>query len=143
MREYRSTDENNKQSASRSETERRHLFGHGRLSYIQIPASNVQRSAQFYASVFGWIVRGGSDDHLSFTDATGDMTGAWITGRALCQEPGILPYIYVHGIDAMVERIRASGGEIVKPPYQEGNLWVATFRDLAGNVIGIWQQGPR
>jgi len=26
---------------------------HGQLSYLQIPAKNVQRSAEFYARVFG------------------------------------------------------------------------------------------
>ena len=120
-----------------------HLFGHGRLSYTQIPASDVRESAAFYAGVFGWQVRGGSESHLSFTDATGDRIGAWVTGRAASREPGVLPYIYVHGIDGIVERIKAHGGEIVKVPYAEGDLWVATFRDPAGNVIGIWQQGPR
>jgi predicted enzyme related to lactoylglutathione lyase len=117
------------------------MFGHGRLSYIQIPATNVQASGRFYASVFGWQVRGGDDDHLSFTDATGDMIGAWVTGRVVAQEPGVLPYIYVHGIDETLNRVKGGGGEVVKPPYPEGDLWVATFRDPAGNVIGIWQQG--
>jgi uncharacterized protein len=126
-----------------SEPGRSHLFGHGRLSYIQIPASSVRESGAFYASVFGWEVRGGGDNHLSFTDATGDMIGAWVTGHATSREPGVLPYIYVHGIDKVLERITDSGCEVVKPPYPEGDLWVATFRDPAGNVMGIWQQEPR
>jgi predicted enzyme related to lactoylglutathione lyase len=71
------------------------------------------------------------------------MIGAWVTDRVSSQERGVLPYIYVHGIDAVLERIRTAGGKIVKPAYAEGNLWVATFRDPGGNVIGIWQQGPR
>jgi predicted enzyme related to lactoylglutathione lyase len=121
----------------------RHFFGHGRLSYIQIPATDVRESGKFYANVLGWEVRGGSDHHLSFTDATGDMIGAWVTGCISSREPGVVPYIYVHGLDAILERIEASGGEIVKPPYAEGNVWVATFRDPAGNVIGIWQKEPR
>jgi hypothetical protein len=119
-----------------------HLFGNGRISYIQIPASSVRESAAFYASAFGWEIRGGSDHHLSFTDATGDMIGAWVTGRAVSRDSGVLPYIYVHGIDAAIDRVRANGGDIVKPPSAEGELWVATFRDPAGNVLGIWQQGP-
>jgi predicted enzyme related to lactoylglutathione lyase len=120
-----------------------HLFGNGRLSYIQIAAANVRESAAFYASVFGWVSRGGSDHHFSFTDATGDMIGAWVTGRTASHDPGVLPYVYVHGIDAALERITASGGEVVTPPYPEGELWVATFRDPAGNLIGVWQHGPR
>ena len=35
------------------------------------------------------------------------------------------------------------GGEVVRPPYPEGDLWVATFSDPAGNVLGVWQHGPR
>jgi uncharacterized protein len=120
-----------------------HLFGHGRLSYIQIPATSVRDSAAFYAGVFGWVTRGGSEHHLSFTDTTGDMIGAWVTGREVSRDPGVLPYIYVHGIDAALERVGANGGEVVKKPYPEGDLWVATFRDPAGNTMGVWQQGPR
>lgn|SRR5262245_51915862 len=133
----------NSQSERGSDKDTDHLFGHGRLSYIQIPAVDVAESAKFYEKVFGWKVGEGRDDHVSFTDATGDMIGAWITGLATSREPGVLPYIYVHGIDAILEHITANGGEVVKPPYPEGDLWVATFRDPAGNVIGIWQQGPR
>ena len=128
---------------STPETEPPHLFEHGRLSYIQIPATNVRASGEFYASVFGWEVRNRDDDHLSFSDATRAMIGEWVTGRVASQDSGILPYIYVHGIDAVLERIRARGGEIIKPTYPEGDLLVATFRDPGGNVIGIWQQGPR
>ena len=121
-----------------------HLFGDGRLSYIQIPARDAFQSANFYQKVFGWNPRDdGTADHVGFADATGDMIGAWNTDLGVAAEPGVLPFIYVHGIDAALERIRANGGAVVKDPYPEGQLWVATFRDPAGNVLGVWQQGPR
>ena len=129
---------------STSKPEQRHLFEHGRLSYIQIPAKDVRASADFYAAVFGWHVGdSGNKKHLSFSDATRSVIGAWVTERVASPEAGVLPYIYVHGIDAILERIQNHGGEVVKPPYSEGDLWVATFRDPGGNLIGIWQQGPR
>jgi hypothetical protein len=31
----------------------------------------------------------------------------------------------------------------VTEPYPEGDLWVALVRDPAGNVVGVWQHGPR
>lgn len=120
-----------------------HLFAHGRLAYVQIPARDVEKSATFYRELFGWQVRGGSKDHLSFRDSTGDIIGAFVTGRSTADDPGVLIYIYVHGIDAVIERITASGGTLVRPPYPEGSLWVATVTDPAGNIIGVWQQGPR
>jgi predicted enzyme related to lactoylglutathione lyase len=120
------------------------MFEHGHLSYVQIPATNVRASGDFYASVFGWNPDAtGGDSHLSFSDTTRSMIGAWVTERIASRESGVLLFIYVHGIDAVVERIRVRGGQILKPPFPEGDLWVATFRDPGGNEIGIWQQGPR
>ena len=52
-------------------------------------------------------------------------------------------YIYVDRIDDAVRQVVAEGGEVVQPPYPEGSLWVATFRDPAGNVLGLWQAGSR
>jgi len=114
----------------------------GKLSYIQIPATDAEVSAAFYESCFGWTI-GGTPEHRSFTDASAELIGAWITDRAISHEPGILPYISVNGLDAALERIGARGGEVVREPYPEGDLWVATFRDPAGNVLGIWQMGGR
>jgi predicted enzyme related to lactoylglutathione lyase len=55
----------------------------------------------------------------------------------------VLPYIYVTDLDATLRTATGRGAELVTPPYPEGGLWVALIRDPAGNVIGIWQDGPR
>lgn len=122
---------------------RPHFFGHGRLAYVQIPAVDVQVSAAFYRDMFGWQIRGGSGSHLSFTDTTGDMIGAFVTSRPVSRHSGAVFYVYVHGLDAVLEKMQAAGSTIVKPPYPEGDIWVATVGDPAGNEIGIWQRDPR
>ena len=118
------------------------LLRPGKLSYVQIPAEDPVAAGTFYATVFGWSTSGDAE-HLSFTDASGELIGAFLRGRAISSEPGILPYISVDGLDAALERIVANGGEVVREPYPEGDLWVATFRDPAGNVIGAWQMVGR
>lgn len=115
----------------------------GGLSYLHIPAVDVHQSASFYEQVFGWDIRNRDSDHPSFDDGSGYVSGAWVADLAISREPGLLPYIYVEHIDETIKRIEARGGKVVKTPYPEGNLWVATFRDPAGNVLGIWQEGPR
>lgn len=122
---------------------RDHFFGHGRLAYVQIPAVDVHVSAAFYKVIFGWQIRGGSPAHLSFTDATGDIIGAFVTGLAINRDPGVIIYIYVHGLDDTLAKTSAAGSAVVKEPYLEGDVWVATLLDPAGNVIGIWQRDPR
>ncbi len=119
------------------------LARHGGLSYLEIPAVDVRQSAVFYEKVLGWNLREADSDDPRFSDATGHLIGRWQTGLAVCREPGLLPFIYVDHIDNALERVTAHGGEVVKGPYPEGNLWVATVRDPAGNVIGLWKQGPR
>ena len=117
------------------------LARHGHVSYLEIPATDIEQSATFYEAVFGWQVRHDRPGRASFDDGSGSVIGRWDTGLAVAREPGLLPYIYVERIDESVERIVKHGGLIVKPPYPEGNLYVATFRDPAGNVLGIWQVG--
>ncbi|MBI2724412.1 MAG: VOC family protein [Chloroflexi bacterium] len=120
-----------------------HLAVEGKLSYIQIPALNVTTSGDFYARVFGWTVRTDyAPSHRSFEDPTRQIIGAFTTDNSAAQ-PGILPWIYVRKIDQTLARLRAEGSDIVRDVYPEGDLWLATFRDPAGNVIGIWQNGQR
>lgn len=40
-----------------------------------------------------------------------------MTDRPLTREPGVLLYIYVHGIDDALARITENGGSIVRKPY--------------------------
>jgi len=117
---------------------------HGKVSYMQIPATDTALAAAFYRDVFGWhLMDGGSADHRSFADASGDLIGAFVTSLTSVREPGVLPYVYVDGLDGVVESIKSHGGEIVRDTYAEGGLWVATFRDPAGNVMGVWTAGSR
>ncbi len=116
------------------------LARNGGLSYLEIPAIDVRRSAAFYANVLGWKMRGEDADHSKFSDQTGHLIGRWVTDRAISRRPGLLPFIYVDRIDGVVDRVVANGGEIIKAPYREGNLWISVIRDPAGNIIGVWQE---
>src|ERR1017187_10157492 len=109
----------------------------GGVSYLGMPAQDVARSADFYRAVFGWKIR----DQGSFSDGTGHVIGHWRTDLAAAGEAGIRPYIYVTQLDDVLRKAAEQGAEVVTMPYQEGNLTIATVRDPAGNVIGIWQDG--
>lgn len=115
-----------------------------RFCYLEIPALNVHHSATFYEQVFGWNLRRRDTDRPSFDDATGNISGAWVSGRAPAREVGLLPYIWVDHIDVTLDLVVAHGGQIVTPPARAaaGDEWIATFRDPAGNVIGLYQEGP-
>jgi predicted enzyme related to lactoylglutathione lyase len=114
----------------------------GGISYLRIPAVDPGRSARFYAAVFGWEVDA-ARAQPSFTDGTGHVIGHFVADVPASEDAGIRPYVYVESVDAAVAAVEAQGGQIVEQPYPEGNLRVATFRDPAGNIVGLWQMASR
>jgi uncharacterized protein len=112
----------------------------GGISYLRVPAKDPRESASFYAEVFGWKVDANRDEP-SFEDGTGHVIGHFVTDVPVAGEAGILPYVFVEQVDDTLAKVLARGGEVATPPYPEGDLRVATFKDPAGNVIGVWQQG--
>ncbi|HEX6491444.1 MAG TPA: hypothetical protein VF002_08765 [Gaiellaceae bacterium] len=85
----------------------------------------------------------GEPERPSFEDGSGHVIGHLIAELPVAGDAGFRPYIFVERVDDTLERVAAHGGELVEAPYPEGDLWVATFRDPAGNVLGVWQRGPR
>jgi predicted enzyme related to lactoylglutathione lyase len=121
-----------------SESTRATGLKHGQVCYLQVPALELIESAAFYEKIFGWQIERNSP---SF-EAPG-LIGQWVTDRAPARDTGVLIWINVVGIDAVLESVRASGGEVIEPPSPDGPRWLATIRDPAGNVLGIAQHGPR
>jgi|SRR5579862_600709 len=119
------------------------LTRHGGLSYLEIPAVDARQSATFYEKVCGWNIEQREDNDFRFAEPTGHLIGRWVAGRAISRRPGLLPYIYVNHIQEAVKQVKEYCGEVIKAPYTEGNLLVATIRDPAGNVIGLWEEAPR
>ena len=116
------------------------VFRVGGVSYLRIPAVDPRRSAAFYEAVFGWSLRGDPEDP-SFEDGTGHVIGHFMTDLRVAGEAGVRPYVFVERVDETLEKVVAHGGAVVTAPYPEGDLWVATFLDPPGNVIGVWEQG--
>jgi uncharacterized protein len=112
----------------------------GKICYVELPALDVESSAAFYQEIFGWQIRQRGDGATAFDDTTGEVSGAWVTGRPASGPPGLLLYIMVDDAAATVEAIAEHGGEIVQPIGADTPEVTARFRDPGGNVIGIYQE---
>ena len=112
----------------------------GKICYIEIPTDDIERSKDFYRSTFGWSVRQHGDGSPAFDDTVGQVSGTWVLGRPPATEFSLMVYIMVASADAAVGAITAAGGKIVDPVDPNAREVVATFRDPAGNLMGIYQQ---
>lgn len=115
-------------------------FGNGKICYIEMPAIDIQRSADFYATVFGWDVRKRGDGSTAFDDGVGQVSGTWRTDRPVVTEaPGILIHIMVDDIEASMALVTANGGKIVQGVGADHPEITARFTDPAGNLFGMYQ----
>jgi predicted enzyme related to lactoylglutathione lyase len=114
-------------------------LGNGKICYVEIPATDVQRSAEFYEKVFGWKIRKRGDGSIAFDDGVGQVSGTWETGRPPATSPGLLIHIMVDSVAATMGTLTAHGGEIVQPIGVDAPEITARFRDPAGNVLGLYQ----
>ncbi len=115
-------------------------YANGKICYIDIPAVDIARSADFYARVFGWKIRRRGDGSTAFDDGVGQVSGTWSVGRPPAAQPGLLVYVMVDDAEATVKAIVANGCEIVQLIGGEAPEITARFRDPGGNVIGIYQE---
>src|SRR5437660_318754 len=88
---------------------------HGKICYIEMPATDVRRSSEFYEKVFGWRIRRRGDGAIAFDDPTGAVSGTWVAGRPPAAAPGLLMYIWCDSVAAAVDAVVAHGGQIVQP----------------------------
>jgi uncharacterized protein len=115
-------------------------FTNGKICYVEMPAGDIRRSADFYREVFGWRIRQRGDGSTAFDDTAGEVSGAWVLGRSPGATPGPLLYIMVDSVRATLDAIVAHGCEIVQPIGADAPEVTARFRDPGGNVIGVYQQ---
>jgi predicted enzyme related to lactoylglutathione lyase len=113
---------------------------HGKICYLELPASNVSQSAAFYSKTFGWRMRTRGDGSQAFDDATGEVSGSFVTGRGASGSPGMLLYIMVDSVVDECRAVEANGGMVVQPIGADAPEITARFRDPGGNVIGLYQE---
>src|SRR6266581_4962916 len=97
------------------ENDKHPTLANGKVCYLEIPAVDVRRSAEFYEKVFGWRIRQRGDGSIAFDDTVGEVSGTWVLGRPPATSPGLLIYIMMDSVAATVEAIIASGGPIKQP----------------------------
>ena len=114
----------------------------GEIRYLQIPTADADASAGFYERALGWTIRTRGDGSTAFDDTTAEVSGEWVLERQPAGDAGVLVYVRVDDVEAILKKIAEAGGEIIVPATPQGEgMSYATFGDPAGNVLGIFQEG--
>jgi len=114
---------------------------HGKICYLEIPASRAEDSARFYSEIFGWKVRPRGDGNLAFDDA-GGVSETWVKESDRTPDERTRTYIMVDSIAESLRRIETGGGRIITPRTDIGpNMGAfAVFADPVGNEFGLYEE---
>ena len=113
-----------------------------RISHFDIPTGNPKKAMEFYETVFGWTFsKWQRDDYWLIETGPDEYEG--INGGLLKRnDPGepVTNTIEVEDIDRTIDLIRRNKGEIVVPisaiPFVG---FIAYFKDIDGNILGLFQ----
>ena len=106
-----------------------------RVDYIEFGATDIARTRRFYERVFGWRFEDYGPDYTSFQD--GRLSGGF-TRDAPVRPANPLVVIYATRLEDVETKIRAEGGQIVRPTYEFPGGRRFHFTDPSGNELAVW-----
>ncbi|MCD0280128.1 VOC family protein [Xanthomonas melonis] len=112
-----------------------------RIDYVEFASIDPDASRAFFERVFGWQFQAYGPDYLAFNDGRLDG-GFYRTAVTAPEEGGPLVVLYADDLAPILERVRAAGGEIVKPVFGFPGGSRFHFREPGGSVLAVWSERP-
>jgi predicted enzyme related to lactoylglutathione lyase len=120
------------------------------IDYIELPATNLALTKEFYTNVFGWAWIDYGPGYASLRTAGLEiaLNGSAEVGRphAPGAQNAVGPFVLFQtdSLESVEVAIRAAGGSIVSPRYAYPGGHRFHFADPSGNILGVYQsdEGP-
>ena len=106
-----------------------------RIDYIELPATDIEKTKNFYSTVFGWTFTDYGPDYTSFED--GRLNGGF-TKESEATKSGPLVVIYSSDLEAIKEQVQQHGGKITRETYEFPGGRRFHFTDPNSNVLAVW-----
>jgi len=116
----------------------------GEIVHLEIPSRSFERSASFYAKLFGWRTdtqQAGGHLRFEIPGADAATTGSLVRS-ALAQATGPLPFIAVDDVDRTLAEAERQGGRVLarRVPLA-GQSQYGLLADVDGNVSAVVAAG--
>lgn len=107
----------------------------GKLDYLELPGGDLAATKAFYGAAFGWSFIDYGPEYASF-DA--GLDGGFDAQVDAVRTP--LPVLFASDLEAMLAKVEAAGGTVIKPIFDFPGGRRFHFRDPAGNELAVWSE---
>jgi uncharacterized protein len=116
----------------------------GTPSWIDLGTPDIDASASFYGSLFGWQVAEGENPEQTGGYRIASLRDKPVAGMMPLMQEGQPPawstYVSVADADATAAKVGEAGGQVVAEPMDVMELGrMAIFTDPTGAFFGVWQ----
>lgn len=108
------------------------------INYIEFYCSNLEAIKAFYGSAFGWVFTDYGDDYSAFED--GALSGGFHQSEQGTKGGNPLVILYSPQLEAVRDRVTASGGVITVDIFSFPGGRRFHFADPDGNVLAVWSE---
>ena len=110
------------------------------ISYIELPATDIEGTKQFFANAFGWEFIDYGPDYTAIAGAGLDGGFYKSTLRATTETGSALVVLYSANLESSLARVESAGGKIVKPIFSFPGGRRFQFTDPSGNEYAVWSE---
>ncbi|MBC9250356.1 glyoxalase [Pseudomonas alcaligenes] len=116
------------------------MHQHHRINYLELPASNLERSKAFFVEAFAWSFTDYGPDYSCFNGA-GIDGGFYRSPLQVSSASGsALIVLYSEDLQASRERVIAAGGSLLKDIFSFPGGRRFHFADPSGNEFAVWSE---
>lgn len=114
----------------------------GKIDYLELPATNLEASKAFFASVFGWSFLDYGPDYVAFADA--GMDGGFYRSKSKVNTDigSALVVLYARDLEQTLVQVEKAGGYIKRPIFVFPGGRRFHFCDPSGNEFAVWSDLP-
>ena len=106
------------------------------VALVVITANQLAESGAFYSKLFGWQAQKLSAELTACVTPGGPMVA--LRANVPDGSPGLIPYVSVPDVDAMLAGVVAAGGAVERAPWSVPMMGkLARFKDPSGTVYGL------
>jgi len=111
---------------------------HEKINYLELPATDLSATKQFFAEVFGWTFQDFGPEYVAFSNA--GLEGGFFQSEqcSRTEQGAALIVFYSEALETTLEKVEAAGGVIVKPVFSFPGGRRFHFTEPSGNEFAVW-----